>query len=259
MSTMPTSVSLGGRVVVAGDLHGNLGWATELVDRAAFHGLNLILQLGDFGALWPGDGGHFERKLDRRLAARGVHLVFIGGNHDVWPALKKLPRLRSGFGALTDRIWWAPNGHRFPAGNCTFGVLGGAYSIDQDARELRLDWWPDEEPTQDEVDLLGEEPLDVLLTHEAPLGVPLLSGFGLPAGHRADRTRELVTQAVNRTTPSLLMHGHWHQRRTHQFERGDGGTTRVESLGMDGDKTGDAVILDLATLEVVPLPRRKQD
>lgn len=247
----------GSKVVVAGDWHGDLGWGVDVVERAHFHGVHLIIQLGDLGAMWPGDGGRFERRLDARLARRDMQVLFIAGNHDVWPELLGLPRDDRGFGMLGSRIRWAPQGCRFRIGR-TFGVLGGAYSVDRDQRVEGVDWWPEEEPTQADVDRLGDEPLDVLLAHDAPLGAPLVSELDLPPGHPADRTRELVTQAVDRTRPQLLLHGHWHQRVSYTVTHA-GGTTRVEALGCDGDLSGgDAVLLDLETLAVEPLPRRKQ-
>lgn len=248
----------GRRIVVAGDWHGSLGWAVDVVERAHHHGAHLIVQLGDFGALWPGDGGRFERRLDARLARRDMQVLFIAGNHDVWPELVKLPLDDDGFGVLRSRIRYAPQGYRFRVGGRTFGVLAGAHSVDQDVRTAGVDWWPEEEPTQADVDRLGDAPLDVLLAHDAPLGAPLASELNLPPGHPADGPRELITQAVERTRPRLLLHGHWHQRASYTVAHA-GGATRVEALGCDGDMTGgDAVLLDLEMLSVEPLPRRKQ-
>ncbi|WP_043507037.1 hypothetical protein [Georgenia sp. SUBG003] len=64
-----------------------------------------------------------------------------------------------------------------------------------------------------------------------------------------------MRQAVERTRPALLAHGHWHQRLTSELIRADGGVTRVESLAAD-DMPRDAVLLDLKTLHVGPLPKK---
>lgn len=246
-------------VVVAGDLHGNLGWAVDVVERAAYRDAHLILQVGDFGALWPGDGGQFERRLNNRLARRDMLLIFIAGNHDNWAELPRLPLNDAGFGVLAERIWWAPQGHRFVINERVFGVLGGAYSPDKDLRTPGVDWWPEEEPTQEEVDRLGDERLDILLTHDAPPGAPLRSTLTLPPDHTAERPRELIDQAVVRTRPEMLIHGHWHQRQSYSIRRAHG-RTDVEALGCDEDMTeGDAIVLEPLSLHCRPLQRRKQD
>jgi hypothetical protein len=71
--------------------------------------------------------------------------------------------------------------------------------------------------TAEDVEKLGSGPLDVLVTHDAPEGVPL-SGLRLPVEDqvRTDPVRSLVADAVKATSPVLVLHGHWHRR--HSFE-----------------------------------------
>ncbi|MGE0306864.1 MAG: hypothetical protein AB7Q27_14005 [Acidimicrobiia bacterium] len=59
---------------------------------------------------------------------------------------------------------------------------------------------------------LGTERLEVLIAHDAPSGVNLLSSWKLPAEDqvRADDVRAMVAQAAMTTSPRLLVHGHWH-------------------------------------------------
>ncbi len=56
MSTLPVPR----RVLVAGDIHGNVSWIRRLCDLAQQHDCDAILQLGDFG-FWPHhpDGARF--------------------------------------------------------------------------------------------------------------------------------------------------------------------------------------------------------
>ncbi|WP_418606295.1 O-antigen ligase family protein [Georgenia sp. SUBG003] len=45
--------------------------------------------------------------------------------------------------------------------------VGGAFSVDRDRRREGMTLWADlEEPTQEDIEQLGDDPLDVLLTHE---------------------------------------------------------------------------------------------
>jgi hypothetical protein len=97
----------------------------------------------------------------------------------------------------------------------SFGALGGAFSIDHYARTNGLDWWAGlEETQQDDLDLLGDAPLDVLVTHDAPFGAEPAHGseIGSIDEMRASRTRRLLADAVAATQPRLVLHGHWHLR-----------------------------------------------
>jgi hypothetical protein len=257
--SLPEVDPRGRYVVLSGDWHGNTWWARGVVERAARAGVHMLWQLGDAAFRWPGPGNdRFDRKVDKYLKDNDIHLLFCDGNHDPHARLRKLKLDDDGFAPLTDRIRYAPRGFRFMAGGRQVGVLGGAFSVDRDSRREGMTVWADlEEPTQEDVDRLGDDPLDILLTHEAPTGVQLRSQLRLPDDvvARANLSRDLVRQAMERTRPALLAHGHHHQRLTTELIRAEGGVTRVESLAAD-DMPRDAVLLDLETLRVGPLPRK---
>jgi hypothetical protein len=182
----------------------------------------------------------------------------VPGNHENWGVLSKLTPDDDGFLRLTDRLWYAPGGLRVRVGERTIGFLGGARSVDWPYRTEGKDWWEHlEEVREADVETLGTDRLDVLISHEAPTGVDLEGTFDLSADElaRANRSRDLVRLAAERAQVELLLHGHWHQRRTHELSL-SGATCRVESLGCDGMPGEDAVLLDLDTLAVRPLPRR---
>ncbi len=182
----PLSAPGRGRIVVAGDWHGNALWARHVIERTAAAGIDTILHVGDLGILWPEDAGNsFTFKLQHHLDAQGVRLVLVDGNHDNHSALRALPRDAAGFGVVRTKarrggrhelIRWAPRGHRWTwpddAGRpMRFGALGGAFSIDHKRRRAGKDWWPGiEEVAPEDVDALGTEPLDVLVSHDCPTG-----------------------------------------------------------------------------------------
>lgn len=257
----------GGRIVVAGDWHGNTVWAMHVIERTAAMGIDTILQLGDLGVLWPGDVGNtFAFKLQRHLAKFGVRLVFVDGNHDNHSALRALPRDAAGFGVIRTKtkgggrlelVRWAPRGHRWSWPATTgrpvrFGALGGAFSIDYAHRKPGRDWWPwIEEVEPQDLDALGSEPLDVLVSHDCPTGAVPPSTMSLDYDDelRSQRSRDLLRAAVDATRPVLHFAGHWHQRST--FEIGDSrGSSRtvVQVLGRDGGE-GSWLVLDLSALE----------
>ena len=206
------------RLLVAGDVHGDAAWFDALCGRAAEHGCEAVLQLGDFG-FWPHHPGgrKFPRRVSTYAARRDLDVFWIDGNHENHAALRSLRPGEDGFVEIEERCSYIPRGHRWNWSGVRFGGLGGAFSIDWRTRRPGKSWWPQEVTTADDLATLGSEPLDVLVAHDAPSGVPL-SGFSLPVEDqvRADEVRDLVAAAVKATRPELVLHGHWHLR--HSFE-----------------------------------------
>jgi hypothetical protein len=99
-----------------------------------------------------------------------------------------------------------------------FGAIGGAFSIDWRDRKPGRSWWPEEVTTVDDVERLGTAPLDVLVTHEAPAGVPF-EGYRLPEEDevRAEEVRRYIRAATEATQPRMVLHGHWHRRHTYEL------------------------------------------
>lgn len=253
------------RLLIAGDTHGNLDWISTLASLASRHGCSGILQLGDFG-FWPDSRPRQSGRvlndgwLDAvaaTLRARGVWMRVIDGNHDAHPlVLANYYRLDSGLVPIRSGLLdWATRGTRWEWCGVRFGALGGAVSVDQHLRTPGISWWASEEITEDDLERLGGEPLDVLLTHEAPEGVrhPEVDLGSLPvqflqveASSRAQR--RLVERARQATSPRLHLHGHHHHRYVRELGAG-GVSTTVHGLGADIDGNGDAwAILELPSL-----------
>jgi Icc-related predicted phosphoesterase len=207
-----------GRLLVAGDVHGNIAWIRTLCDFAVEHGCSAILQLGDFG-YWPHypDGVRFMAQVGKHARRTGVSIYWIDGNHENHDALSALD-VSDGFVAVGERCFYIPRGHRWTWSGVRFGALGGAFSIDWRDRKPGTSWWPEEVTTPADVERLGTAPLDVLVTHEAPAGVPL-EGYRLPAGDaiRAQQVRQCVRAATEATRPKLVLHGHWHRRNSYEL------------------------------------------
>ena len=242
------------KAVVAGDWHGSDGAARDVIERAAAQGIHTILHVGDFGiGPWGDSSRSLTKMVDAALfKARSVLLV-VPGNHENHDRLDAAKRDDGGMIVLGKRLRALPFGHRFDLGGLRFGALGGAVSVDRERRMPGVSWWPQEAPTQADVNRLGDDPLDVLLTHDVPWGcAPLKSGIsGIPdyLVAEADDVRRLLRQAVNRTRPRLVFAGHWHQRRIGTIEHPGGSTTTTHVL--DEQYTpGNAAVLDLATLTV---------
>jgi hypothetical protein len=237
------------KILVAGDWHGNLLWMQRMLRYAARDGYKVIVHVGDLAVLWPG-ASKFTRVLVRLLDELGLVFIFADGNHDVHPSLRALPLNEDGFGVISDRLLYAPRGHRWSLDGRRFGALGGAYSVDRRRRVVGESWWIGEEVTDGDVARLGRDPLDVLITHEVPLGIDVVSTIGVRLPEMIEREagicRRLVRDAVRNTGPKLVFSGHWHQRRTGLMP---GMETRVHVLDREFF-AGNLVTLDLATLGV---------
>ena len=233
------------KVLLAGDWHGNRQWAQTCFDVAAGHGCDAVLQLGDFG-LWPGREDAWLDHVDALADKARAPLVWIDGNHENHDALGRWREQADGAGLVRMRpsVQWASRGARWEWGGVRFGALGGAVSIDRFLRRPGVNWWEQEAVSQEDVDRLGDERLEVLATHAAPTTTALpYRRLPLPDSIIADarRVRALLDQAVERTAPSLVLHGHYHTRM-----RAEMGQRTVEGLAHDKSSPQEALaLLDL--------------
>lgn len=237
--------------VVLGDTHGEGGAVRSAIELATGAGIRVLLSVGDFGiGPWPGDKKSFTEVVGRWLIQHDAYLLVTPGNHENYDRLDAAPRDDAGTIVLGERLRALPRGHRWTRGGVRFGSLGGAVSVDKMGRAEGKTWWPQERIAQADVDALGDEPLDVLITHEVPQGVPVVGQLEVDPYilSEADEGRQLILQAIDRTRPPRVFSGHWHQRVTHDLRRADGGMTRCEVLPQEGQPEN-AVVLDLADFD----------
>lgn len=234
-------------IVCVGDWHGDQNWGIRAIKSAARSGAKTIVHVGDFGLDFPGPKrGRYESKLNRYLVEYGMTLVLSPGNHDNAETVSRLEIEDDGLAYFRSNIKILPKGGRTTIDELHIGGLGGAFSIDQAWRREGKDWWPDEEPTEEEAKrLLGGGSIDILITHDVPAGVPVRSSLNLTPEmrKRAERTRTLLREVVDEVIPSHVFCGHWHQRLIHYLNHADGSETRVDVLNMENSREGNAVLL----------------
>ena len=231
------------QVLFAGDWHGNIGWVQKVLPfiRRSAPGLRTILHVGDFG-FWPErQGKGFLGAVDYWSAKAGIeHILVTPGNHEHWPMLTERFAASPGEAVQMSAVTWAlPRGFRFSIGGRTLLSFGGAASVDFEDRRLGRDWWPEEMPTDRDVELaIAGGPVEILITHEAVNGgTPAVDqiltenpqGWGDEALDYAARSRGLVTRVWDAVHPEVLVHGHLH--RADGISLPDG--RRVFSLGCD--------------------------
>ncbi len=248
------------RVLLVGDLHGNTSAAVEVLDRAADMGVDLVLQVGDYG-WWPRDPGgqKFIWKVESRLALRGLDLWWVDGNHEDFDRLEAHPVDEDGRRKLSDHVWHLPRGFRWQWEESTWVAVGGAVSVDKKSRIEGKTWFAAEELTDEQADLIiAAGAADVVVAHDAPLGVPFLRAElrqDLPVWRRDDRVpwpigamlrsdehQRRVRRVVEGVGAGRVFHGHYHLRYSDTLKTA-ARRVQVEGLGMDLDPLGSRCLL----------------
>lgn len=243
-----------GKIIVAGDLHGNTRWAVNGLVRRAVPLLRnenrkLFLQVGDFG-IWPGRAGEiYLEELNTILGAEDADLVFVDGNHEDHEQLAEYRRQQAYPVNLPpvpvlirSRIWWLPRGTRWTWHGRTWLAMGGAASPDR-ANRVEGYWWPGEFIMAEQIDAaVAAGPADVIVSHEAPSGshieynplLPLMAGWAQEDLDRGEEQRALLQRLGDAVQPSWWVHGHHHQAYQKRVQMRHG-LVEVTGLGMDGD------------------------
>lgn len=253
------------RVLLAGDWHGNTAWMQRCVQIAQRNACPAIVQVGDFG-VWPGSRNGIDKFLyntNKAAGAAGVQVLFVDGNHDYHPWILAQPLAADGSRPLGTNVVHLPRGYRWTWAGRRFLAMGGAVSTDRDGSDGRNNWWREEAITQaDLYRALGGGLVDVMISHDAPEGTIGLDSERLY--HPASTiNRQMLATLVEDARPTLLVHGHHHQRYSGTFTY-EGGQVRVEGLNRDLDTREvlaglrapgglDAVaVLDVADLQLLP-------
>jgi Calcineurin-like phosphoesterase len=247
-----------GRVLVAGDWHGNREWALNVIKRVpqllSGERTRLILHLGDFG-IWPGaEGTRYLGSVAAVLDLVHAELWFVDGNHEDFGQLARMASSTGPGGrvAVRPNICHLPRGHRWEWHGRTWLACGGGVSLDKAARVEGRDWWPQEEITSgQEAAVIAGGHADVMVCHDCPSRVahtfPRPPAWWDPADlSRNEAHRERLQRIADRVRPAHLMHGHLHRgyQRTCDFGYGP---VQVTGLAADGVLRNFAV-LDVASM-----------
>lgn len=240
------------KVLLLGDIHGDAEFMLRAFRVARRMGCDRIFQVGDFGCYEDMQPGlDFLRRVEAGAAEYGIDLYFLDGNHDgMLPLWKKYGLTVQGsdfsddglthvegcsrgeFVKVRESVFYAPRGHRWEWGGVKFMSVGGAFSVNRAHMMPDIEWWPEEEITDEQVAMICDGPkVDVLLTHDIPAGFPLPAIAFKKEYPEAEPNREKVLEIVEAMQPQLLVHGHYHSRYGNWFTTPGGHRLRVEGLG----------------------------
>lgn len=243
------------RVGLIGDLHGNTDEAIYVISELGKRNITHAFALGDFG-IWPGfDGLLYMDAVNRVAKENNVQVYVIPGNHDDHDFIDLLPRFapkHKGFYYVRENVLISPKVNTFRMFNKTFGVAGGAVSVDREWREeynhgryydaargrfIRIKnptkiWWEQEQLNDDEViEACNFGKIDYLLTHDCSDKTPWKRRLKPDWASQAHRQK--IDQIVTATKPEVHFHGHMHERFEWQNSVGDGHL--VDTYGLEAD------------------------
>lgn len=265
-------------LAVAGDWHGDSGWALRCLRHLHTLGVREIFHLGDFG-IWPGKGGrNYLRAIEDQLAALSIVLFVTPGNHEDYQQISELPAVDLGHEIgpvqwITDHIAILPRNHRFTRGGWSIASVGGAPSIDFEGRIEGRNWWADEMITGSEVEAAIEAgPADVLLAHDSPdaqFAARKVAHILQTNPHGYSRTalsycalgRARITTIFEALEPEVVAHGHYHVRDERRFRvPGWKHDTVTVSTDCDGSWSGNVALLRIGArgghaVDWVEIPR----
>ena len=199
--------------------------------KVDFHDITTAIVLGDFGLPWyecPVDekGIHPEDHTDRYLLKwykeKPFTLLAVQGNHDNYDMIEKLPEVEMYGGKvlrLSENVYYLKRGEVYLVEGKRFLALGGAMSDDKSWRTPHESWWPQEEWTEAEREVLHSKlpdiQVDYVLSHTGPsAGIALTDDFFLNEKYLAE-VRKDSTVVLNDEIDSKLSYkkwffGHWH-------------------------------------------------
>lgn len=256
--------------MVLGDVHGNADWLRLYVyPRAMVLGVDLIVQLGDFG-YWEHTpaGVKFLKEASDIATVAGIPLYWLRGNHDKTSFLfERYSELGDddGFLYIRDNIFFIPDGTLWTWQGRSFRAFGGAYSVDKNWRvqqealnyahlvrkeQYRAEaqdrapepvpsqagqlWFPEEEMRDVDMDaylaaFTGR--VDYVFSHDKPRCTN-------PGWNRKDLplclpNQDRLQRALLAHTPSYWFHGHLHYHYLQDARSGPDSVTTVVSLEPD--------------------------
>lgn len=233
-----------GNIFVVGDLHGVWGPLNHIIEIKK---PEIILQCGDFGwwpqfhnthCIWSGEyedisdeiiGDPWQRMMAKRvnkpfdqwgLKTGGSEIYWCDGNHEDHPSLRHISGNTKNPCEIMHNIYYMRRGNTLtlPDGrNVLF--MGGAHSIDKDAREPGIDWFPQETISEADLYNLPDEEVDIVISHTCPTEIfDKLSKMTGMIKNGGDPSRNALSYVLERYKPTLWYFAHFHVFATSKYK-----------------------------------------
>ncbi len=159
-------------IYVTGDMHGEY----SRYDNKKLKKLtekDCLIICGDFGFLW--DNSQREKSVLKKISEKKFKTLFIDGTHENFSLLNSYPITELYGGRvqkIDNNIYHLMRGEVYTIENKTIFTFGGGESSDKDIRRENGTWWPEEQPTIEEmsyaVDNLDtfDRRVDYIITHQ---------------------------------------------------------------------------------------------
>lgn len=211
-------------VLLTGDIHGEVSRIRKIVERLQLTSADTIVILGDVGMNYYGNQkGDRHRK--KRLDRCGVQILCIHGNHEM--RLETIDTYREmqwhgGTVYVEDdypNLLFTKDGEVYDLDGQKSLVIGGAYSVDKWYRlQCDLQWFPDEQPSQEIKDRVErklndiEWKIDSVLSHTCPSRYIPTEAFltGVDQATVDRSTEEWLDAIADRLDYRRWYCGHWH-------------------------------------------------
>lgn len=210
-------------VYVTGDVHGRAEYGAS---RFAFKSWppgrtltrdDVVIVAGDFGFVW--DGSNAERYWLDWFESKPWTTCFVDGNHENHHALAELP-VREWSGGLVHEVrphvLHLMRGGVFDIAGTTVLAMGGAASNDRQYRKEGRSWWPEEMPSEEEMDHCRASlnrvgwRADYVVTHEAPAALARELCRERGREYRGDQLQTFLGELDGRLDYRAWFFGHYH-------------------------------------------------
>ena len=166
-------------IYITGDVHGDIDIhklsSEEFPEGKELTRRDYVIICGDFGLVW--DDSSEEKWWHRWLDKKPWTTVWIDGNHENFDLLNEYD-IVEWHGAqaqfITGNLIHIMRGSVFELDGVTFFAFGGAESHDKERRVAGLSWWPEEMPSENEMEA-GRKALDaagwkvdIVISHTLP-------------------------------------------------------------------------------------------
>lgn len=239
------------KILVAGDLHGNLKhFKNTILRRAVAEGITRIISVGDWGFCWPNRNWEINGDLaivSDLLVKHDITVEVVMGNHEWYDWLEEQGIFEDDDEPkeIRPNIIHLPRGYAWEIEGVRCLALGGAISVDRgpdvplfnnDPQRTRRDqyWWPQEAITYPQVNRACDQgKVDLMFCHDAPAtDGSKLNAILHDKHYKIDRAsasnRQAITAVMQATEPAYLFHGHYHYRYNDEIAG-----TRIVGLSRD--------------------------